>query len=410
MDEQTGRTPFDIGAIFRHWGDAYLASRPASVQQRKVLKVLAMCRTIRLGGHLERCENDACGYERPVYNSCGDRHCPKCQGLLMRKWLKDRIAELLPCPYFHCVFTLPASFNALAEVEADAEALYAALFRAAPEALQRMAKQVLQAKLGVVSVLHTWGQSMWTHVHLHCIVTGGGLSLDGTRWVPSAEGYLFDVTELSAIFRERFCRLLRLAAKKGKVTGLATPAFERLMAAEESRDWVVHCKKPFAGPRRVLEYIARYTHRVAITNRRILAVDEVAETVTIAYKDYRAVSGAEAPPTKPLVLAVLEFISRFLRHVLPAGFRKIRSSGLLVGKGKKDRLALCRKLLAAPAEAPAEDEAEDAWEPDTCPRCGEGRMLKIAEIEEDNAPALTPLPAERPRPRVHVRGPPGAVA
>jgi len=329
---------------------------------------------------MEQCEQ--CGHERPVYDSCGDRHCPTRKGTRASEWLARHLEDVLNTPYFHCIFTIPEQFNPL--VAYNQQVIYEILFRATVGTLRAFGRKRLGAELGIIAVLHTWGQMLWLHPHLHCIVTGGGLSFDRLRWVSTGPTFLFDVVELSRAFRTRFCNLLRQAKLcfEGEAAGLADPAaFNALVDAQEKRDWVVHSKKPVRGPRQVLEYISRYTHRVAIANRRILDVAEDG-TVRFEYKDWRDQDWRGRPRSKELTLGAVEFIGRFLRHVLPCGFRKVRAYGLLAGRDKAQKLAACRALLGA-VEAPPDVEAvlpplgED---PGCCPCCGHGPMRPVGRL------------------------------
>jgi len=344
-DQEAPRTEHDIGEIFRRWGPAYSRTHLMTGQQRKVMQALGMCRTAQLGGHLEKC--DRCGYERPVYNSCGNRHCPKCQGIRMRKWLAARRRELLPVPYFHCIFTLPHTFNAL--VPHNARLFYDLLFRAASETLKQLACEELGGQPAIVAVLHTWGQALWLHPHVHCIVTGGALSADRRRWAPTTTQYLFDITKMSEQFRDRFCALLgrarlRFCPETAHLAG--TEAFHTLLAAEAERPWVVHCKPGPARPEQVPEYIGLYTHRVAIANGRIRSVTD-AGMVTFTWKDNRDKDEQGRPRRKTMSLSATQFIGRFLLHVLPRGFRKVRFYGLLAGRDKQAKLEACRGLLGS---------------------------------------------------------------
>lgn len=388
MDTTGERTPHGVGEIIRRFGAAYTCSRPVSAWHRRVLRALAACRTAALGGHLERCE--ACSFERPVYNSCGNRNCPTCQGKLSRKWLSGRMADLLNTPYFHCVFTLPDAFNVLAGY--NASVLYGLLFKAASETLKAMARKHLDGgQLGMIGVLHTWGQTLWLHPHVHFVVTGGALSADRSSWFSTGPDFLFDVYEMSGAFRKRFCALLRKATLdfSGEASHLADPGrFEAFVAEQEARGWVVYCKKPFAGPRQVLAYIARYTHRVAISNRRIVDVAEDG-TVTFDYKDYSADSGRA--PTRRMRLSAVEFIGRFLRHILPRGFRKIRAYGLLAGANKAEKLAAARALLGPTPDLEqdcTEEREDDPPSQALCPQCGRGIMRRHRELLPGRAPPV----------------------
>jgi len=383
---------FSVGGIFRRWGPEYEASHAVPTFQRRVIRDLSVCRTAALGGHMEQC--DSCGYEHPAFNSCGNRHCPQCQSRLARRWLSDRLSEALPVPYFHCVFTIPDSFNEL--VPGNERVIYGLLFRAAWQTLKHFFDRDFGVEPGVIAVIHSWGQTLWLHPHVHCIVTGGGLSKDGQRWVSTSRDYLFDVFELSAEFKRRFCRLLR--RRKLDIIGASSgysdrEEFDRLVSEQEARDWVVHCKPPFAGSESVLEYVSRYTYRVAISNHRIEDVSDDG-TVTFSYQDNRESDGEGRVSRKSMQLDALEFIRRFLLHVLPGGFHKIRMYGILGGREKASKLRRSRELLgveadsADPESSPPEPEAERL-----CPQCGIGHMRHAGEL----TPSLV---------LVHERGPP----
>jgi hypothetical protein len=387
---ETTRTEHDLGQILRRWGPDYSRTHPVPAGQRRVMEQLAACRTAALGGHVERCE--VCGHERPVYNSCGNRHCPTCQGKLARKWLAERLQDVLATAYFHCVFTIPDAFNVL--VPRNERTVYNLLFRAVSQTLKYFARKQLGGEPGVVAVLHTWGQTLWPHPHLHCIVTGGALSFDRRRWVSTGPDFLFDVHELSAEFRKRLCRMLRrapLTLADDAAHLAAGGALDRLIAEQEQRDWVVYSKKPETGPSQILHYISRYTHRVAISNRRILDISE-AGTVTVEYKDYRDCDSGGRPTRKLMHLRATEFIGRFLRHVLPSGFRKIRCYGLLAGKDKAAKLAAARSLLGPVPEPAAPDRPDEAaasaQQQHLCPRCGTGTMQKAGVLKPQRAPPV----------------------
>jgi hypothetical protein len=347
---------------------------------------ITACRTAVLGGHVEQC--DDCGATRIAYNSCRNRHCPKCQGLARARWLADRHAELLPVPYFHVVFTLPAPVGEIAFQ--NKAAAYAILFRAAAETLATIAAdpQHLGAQLGMTMVLHTWGQTLQHHPHVHCVVTGGGPSLDGTRWVACRPGFFLPVRVLSRLFRRLFLQDLQNAFDTGnlrffgKLSGLSDPeVFARHLDGFRRINWVVYAKSPFGGPEQVLAYLGRYTHRVAIANSRLISLSD--GKVRFTWKDYRA-NGK----TKVMMLAADEFIRRFLLHTLPDGFHRIRHYGFLANGSRSDNLARCRRLLDA-------RDTDDACEPITerakadgpittadlaiCPDCG-GTMRRVAAV------------------------------
>ena len=359
-----------------------------SLAQLKVMSAIEACRTAALGGHVEGCED--CGHRRIAYNSCRNRHCPKCQGAAAREWLAAREADLLPVGYFHVVFTVPAE---VADIAFHNKAVvYDLLFRAASETMLTIAadSRHLGARIGITAVLHTWGSSMTHHPHIHMIVPGGGISLDGERWVSSRAGFLLPVRVLAKLFRRLFlAKLLQLHVTDrlqffGDHAGLSDRrAFLRHLAPLRTKTWVVYAKPPFAGPEAVLAYLSRYTHRVAISNRRLISLDETG--VTFRYKDYRR-DGTDRQRT--MTLSPDEFIRRFLLHVLPKGFHRIRHYGLLASAGRKANVALARELLAVPAPAEAEEPAPPPDPCPPCPCCG-GRMVVI-EIFPRAAQARAP--------------------
>jgi hypothetical protein len=367
------RPALELADIIRRHGDAYLRDNAAHLGrgERRVMGAIAACRTAALGGHVEHC--DACGLTRVAYNSCRNRHCPKCQGAARADWLAARRAELLPAPYFHVVFTLPPE---AAEIAFQNKTLvYALLMRSAAEATMRLAENPkrLGAKIGLLAVLHTWGQTLTHHPHVHCVVPGGGLSLDGRRWIASKPGFFLPVKPLARLFRRLFLEGLKAAFGNGALrffndlTLLAEPgAFARRLQSMRQADWVVYAKPPFGGPQQVLAYLARYTHRAAIANSRLVAITD--EEVAFSYKDYRR-NGRQ----KIMRLAPGEFIRRFLLHVLPDGFHRIRHYGFLARADRRERIELCRKLAGAdPPTKPDKPACEEAphraaW---PCPNCG----------------------------------------
>ena len=392
-------TSLEVADIFRAAGAGYRAAQAGhlSVAQLKVMSAIQACRTSALGGHVEGC--DECGHLRIAYNSCRNRHCPKCQGAAARTWLDERKADLLPVGYFHVVFTLPAE---VADVAWQNKAVvYDLLFRAASETMMTIAADPrhLGARIGITAVLHTWGSAMTHHPHVHMIVPGGGLSPDGSRWISSRAAFLLPVRVLGKLFRRLFLtRLIELhqagkLAFYGALADLADQrAFLRHLAPVRKKRWVVYAKPPFAGPEAVLAYLSRYTHRVAISNRRLISFDE--RGVTFRYKDYRR-SGAERQQV--MTLDAHEFMRRFLLHVLPRGFHRIRHYGLLASATRKASLARARELLAvAPPPEPAEAEEPPAPLP-PCPCCG-GRMRIIDTFErwsQPRAPPEAPTPPGR---------------
>ena len=344
------------------------------------MRAIELCRTAELGGHIEGCRS--CGAIRVAYNSCRNRHCPKCQGQACRDWLDARQRELLPVPYFHIVFTLPAEVGPIAFQ--NKAAVYAILFKTVAEALRTIAADPghLGAGIGLIAVLHSWGQNLHYHPHLHCIVPGGGISRDGKRWVACRPGFFLPVRVLSRLFRRLFLKELRTAFVAGQLSFfgdlayLAKPdAFARVLAEVRRREWVVYAKPPFGGPEQVLAYLGRYTHRVAIANSRLISMTE--DRVTFRWRDYR-----HSGRTKVMTLDAYEFIRRFLLHTLPDGFHRIRHYGFLANGHRDTKLALCRRLLACPQQDKTEAEAESTavaaptLATHRCPYCG-GPMVTL---------------------------------
>ena len=377
----------EVADIFRRHGDAYRRARAGHLGrvERRVMSAIELCRTAELGGHTERCVD--CGLIRIAYNSCRNRHCPKCQGAARAQWLAARQAELLPVPYFHVVFTLPAP---IAEIAFQNKAtVYAILFKAAAETLRRIAADPkhLGAEIGVVAVLHSWGQNLHHHPHIHCVVPGGGPSLDRTRWIACRPGFFLPVRVLSRLFRRLFLDNLQAAFDAGvlrffgDLAGLAEPsAFAKRLREVRRVEWVVYAKPPFGGPEQVLAYLGRYTHRVAISNSRLVSLAD--GRVGFRWWDYR-----HHGKSKVMTLDAFEFIRRFLLHSLPDGFHRIRHYGFLANGHRAVMLALCRKLLAAaPPGLPSaptsdhhrtHDRQMTALHP--CPCCG-GAMISLATL------------------------------
>jgi hypothetical protein len=354
-------------------------------EQRRALDDLTACRTSILGGHVLECPE--CGYQQIAYNSCGNRHCPTCQATASARWLEARAAELLPVPYFHLVFTLPDALNPIAL--ANPRVVYDLLLRCAAETVLEVAanRDHLGARTGVLTVLHTWGQTLQFHPHVHCVVPGGGLSEDRTRWIGSRPDFFLPVRVLSRVFRGKFLAGLRDACGEGRLhlsgrRDLEMKAeFERMVSASLGTDWVVYAKRPFGGPEVVLKYLARYTHRVAISDARLLDFED--GVVGIRYKDY-----AHGNRKRVMKLTAREFVRRFLLHVLPAGFVRIRHYGILSNRNRQEDVALCRELLnGAKTSEPSDPEtvkapecAESITPTRVCPCCGAGRMIVIAEF------------------------------
>src|SRR3989475_6074354 len=377
------RPKLEVADVFRRYGAAYRQQHAGSLSrgQRRVMSAIELCRTAALGGPLEEC--DCCGHQRPAYNSCRNRHCPKCQSLARAQWLEDRQAELLPVEYFHVVFTVPEEMAAIAYQ--NKEVVYGILFRATAETLRTLAADPkhLGAEIRFFAVLHTSGPNLLFHPHLHCVVPGGGISPDGKRWIACRPGFFLPVRVLSRLFRRLFLQGLEAMHAAGELqffTDLATlkdaDEFRAYLAPLQTTEWVVYAKKPFAGPKQVLAYLARYTHRVAIANSRLLDLDQT--HVSFGWKDYRE-SGCHK--SKVMRLDVSEFMRRFLLHVLPNGFHRIRHYGLFANTHRADKLALCRSLLDVPS-APTDRHDDDSGpsgsnhELPPCPCCG-GRMITI---------------------------------
>ena len=386
------RPAVELADIVRAHGSAYRRTHALSRAQRRALRAIETCRTAALGGHRETC--DTCGAERLAYNSCRNRHCPKCQTLAKERWLAARRAELLPVEYFHLVFTLPHALNALAQ--GNPRVLYTLLFRSVAATLTAFARDPrhLGGELGGTAILHTWGQNLSQHLHLHCVVPGGALSPDGLRWIAAPPGFLFPVRALAHVFRGKYLAALQRAFTTGKlvfagsVAGLADPAaFAAWLADLRQHAWVVYAKRPFGGPTQVLEYLGRYTHRVAISNERL--VRHADGVVHFRWKDY-----ADGPRVKVMALAAEEFLRRFLLHVVPGGFVRIRHFGFLANRTRRAKLAQCRALLApplAPAAAASESVAAlmlrlTGIDIERCPVCHQGRLHVTALLPSTPAP------------------------
>jgi Putative transposase/Transposase zinc-binding domain len=386
------RPRLEVAEVIRSCRDAFLKQYGASLttEQRRALDDLTACRTAALGGHVLECPE--CGHQEVSYNSCGNRHCPKCQATATARWLEAQAADLLDTPYFHVVFTLPGALGPIAR--SNPRAVYGLLMRAAAQTLLEVAANPkhLGAEVGVLAVLHTWGQNLALHPHVHCVVTGGGLALDGSRWVAGRNDFFLPVRVLSRVFRGKFLAGLRAAFQRGRLrfpgrlAVLARPGrFRRLLTETVRTEWVVYAKPPWGGAATVLKYLARYTHKAAISNHRLVALAD--GRVTFRWKDY-----AHGCKQGTMTLAAVEFVHRFLRHVLPTGFVRIRHYGLLANRHRREKLARCRELLGT-AVTPQADTSPTAPDPITppgheasvtptrvCPRCGAGRMVVVAEF------------------------------
>jgi predicted Zn-ribbon and HTH transcriptional regulator len=366
------KTHPELADIFRRYGERFEKTHRLSAAQRKVIRAVKICRTQELGGHLDRC--DACGFERPAYNSCRNRHCPKCQSLAKARWLEKQTAELLPVGYFHLVFTLPHELNRL--ILANKKIVLSFLFKAVSETLLEFGRSRLGGTVGIIVVLHTWDQTLKDHFHLHCLVPAGALALDQNRWVAARKNFLFAVKALSRVFRGKFLALLKHSIDRGKIACTDNP-----LKASRQNNWVVYVKKPFGSPHTVLDYLGRYTHRVALSNDRILQVDN--DEVTLSYRDRK-----DGDRKKTMTLDAQEFIRRFLLHVLPDGFMRIRHFGFLANRSKKQSLAQCRKLLSvdAASDQRPKPSAKDlllkitGLDLSRCPNCQTGTMIGVAEL------------------------------
>jgi len=393
------RPALEVADIFRQYGAAYREAHQLSFDQLRVMRAIEVCRTAALGGHIERC--DGCDFTRNAYNSCRNRHCPKCQGAERARWLAARKSELLPVEYFHVVFTLPEQIAQIAFY--NKETVYGILFRATSETLLTIARDPkrLGAEIGFFAILHTWGQNLLHHPHLHCVVPGGGLSPDHERWISCLPGFFLPVRVLSELFRRLFLEQLEDAFYRNELRfpGSIEPledafAFDELLRSHADRDWVVYAKPPFGGPQRALEYLGRYTHRVAISNRRLLSLED--GQVTFQWKNYR---NEHCERSGSMTLAVDEFQRRLLIHVLPGGFQRIRYYGYLANCQRKEKLEYCRTILAAgitgllPQAEQCRQMEEALTEPEPghrCPRCGKGTMVRIAVLEPIRWPASPP--------------------
>jgi len=390
------RPALEVADIFRGHGAVWRQANAGHVSlgQLKVMAAIERCRTAALGGHVARCED--CAHTQIAYNSCRNRHCPKCQGAAARQWLAEREAELLPVPYYHVVFTLPA---AIADIAYQNKAvIYDVLFRASAETMLTIAADPkhLGARIGITAVLHTWGSAMTHHPHVHMIVPGGGIALDGNSWVACRSGFFLPVRVLSRLFRRLFLNMLTAAHQAGRLNFFgehahlgASRAFAAYLAPLRTAEWVVYAKRPFGGPDAVLAYLARYTHRVAIANSRLIAVD--GNAVSFRWKDYR-IDGPDR--YKVMTLEVGEFIRRFLIHVLPVGFHRIRSYGLFANGARAGNIARARELLSTPAQQNQPADAEDPNLSYKCPCCG-GRMIIIETFEPGCSPRTHPISSIR---------------
>ena len=377
----------ELADIFRLYGDDYRRSCAVSYEQLKVMHHIEICRTAELGGHVEKC--DRCAFEQIAYNSCRDRHCPKCQTLTKEQWLNDRKAELLGCSYFHLVFTLPHDLNPI--ILSNKKTTVNILFAAVNQTLQAFAKDPqwrLEGRLGFISVLHTWSQTLIDHFHLHCLIPAGALSFTKDRWIPAKGSFLFKITSLSKEFRKRYLKLLlsaylkdTLVFSKKTVALESKQNFQQLINSVSKTKWIAYAKRPFAGPQQVLEYLGRYTHRVAISNNRIISIDN--GRVTFTYRDRQ-----KDNEIKKMTLVADEFIRRFLLHVLPKGLMKIRYFGFLSHTNKKEQIPLIRNLIDPHTTLPEKiNESINEMmlrltgiDITCCPQCKKGKMIRIRKL------------------------------
>jgi hypothetical protein len=381
-----GRCALEVADVFRQYGEGYRQRHGASPAHRRVMTAIELCRTAALGGHVELC--DHCGHKRVCYNSCRDRHCTKCQSLARAEWLEQRKSEVLSTHYYHVVFTVPQRIAGIAYQ--NKREVYNILFRTAAETLRIIAADPkhLGAEIGFFAVLHTWGQSLLHHPHLHFVIAGGGISTDGTRWVSCRPNFFLPVRVLARLFRRLFLAALEKAFAAGSLQFFSSleplrirRAFMRYLVSARKTEWVVYAKRPFAGPEEVLKYVARYTHRVAISNSRLVAIDD--NKVSFRWKDYRN------NQRKIMTLAADEFIRRFLIHVLPEAFQRIRYYGFLANSCRKEKLARCRQLLNMPPppqpNCHSKKDYRDRYEELTgeslrkCPVCENGQMI-VTEV------------------------------
>lgn len=367
----------ELADVFRRYGESYQRTHRLLACEQKVVRAVSACRTQELGGHLDRCES--CGFERPAYNSCRNRHCPKCQAWAKARWLEKQTSELLPVGYFHLVFTLPHELNGL--ILTHQKMVLALLFKAVSKTLLEFGQTRLKGTLGIIAVLHTWDQTLKDHFHLHCLVPAGALSFDHSHWIAARKNFLFPVKALSRVFRAKFLALLQQSCDKGKI-----PAANNAIKASRQKSWVVYAKKPFGSPQTVLDYLGRYTHRVALSNDRILQVQD--GEVTLSYRDRK-----DSDRKKTMTLEAQEFIRRFLLHVLPEGFMRIRHFGFLANRAKKQSLAQCRKLLDLQPPLPpcsnlsAKDLLLKLTRVDLsrCPSCLEGMMIAVGDLPSSSS-------------------------
>jgi hypothetical protein len=371
----------EVADIFREHGEAYRKQHALPLHTLKTMSAIEACRTSRLGGHMYEC--DDCGHQKIAYNSCRNRHCPKCQNLPKEKWVEARKEDLLPIPYFHVVFTLPSELHSLAL--RNKKEVYGLLLKASADTLQTLAadQKRLGAQIGFISIVHTWGQNLMDHPHIHCIVTGGGLSPCQTQWIAAKNNYFLPVKVMSKLFRGKFLHGLKELETKDKLYGIENDSeFNSQISSLYHKDWVVYCKPPFAGPEHVLAYLGRYTHKIAISNQRICSIKD--GQVTFKYRDYR-----DGNKKKNMTLSAFEFIRRYLLHILPPRFVKIRHYGILSTRNKR-RLQRCKKLFRLSKSTTKKLANKETWvefflritgeDPTVCPACKRGKMIEKRAI------------------------------
>jgi hypothetical protein len=400
------QSSLEVADIFQTYGPAYRQAHELAVRHLRAMRAIEVCRTAELGGHVDEC--DHCGRLRISYNSCRNRHCPKCQCLDKERWLEARKRDILPTHYFHPVFTVPEGVKPLALRNQDV--VYSILFRAASESIKELTEDPkhLGAEVGFIAVLHTWSQTLMDHPHLHCIVTGGGLSLDGRRWIPCKGEFFLPVKVLSRLFRGKFLAYLKEAYYKGKLVFPGNIAclkeelaFKGLLQELYEQEWVVYCKPPFQSAEMVMDYLGRYTHRAAISNDRLVKLED--GKVTFRYRDRKdndlSACNAQAGRVKLITLDASEFIRRFLLHILPDGFMKIRHYGILSNRNIKTKLLLCKQLLGVRKEDENREKEREPWQdlltritgvdPRVCPYCGKGKMV-LKEILDRSILPMAP--------------------
>ncbi len=372
-----GRTEFDLGEVFRRYGKAYEYNHPMSLEQRKALHDLSRCRTSILGGHIDRCPN--CNYERPAYNSCGNRNCPKCQGIKKHRWIKERLEEVLPVQYFHTIFTIAQEYHVFAKY--SAVHIYRAIFAAASKVVLRQMKKQYGVVPGIIFVLHTWGQKLQIHPHIHMLITGGGLNIDKTKWIHCPPRYLINVVNLQEAFKKQFAREMIKLQKNNKLRCNSdrrqVPTIEQVEKINNiacAKRWNVHIHKPFSGPKKVIEYIGRYTHCVAILNSRIKHISADGN-ISIDCKNYRKRDRSGIPKHEIISMTPDQLIGSFMTHVLPKRFRKIRMYGIYGGSNRKEKIEKCKSLFPVGSDEEVVEEDKDNPPADMqCPVCKTGIM------------------------------------